>query len=265
MTDDAVAPVWIGTSWKMNKTLAEARVFAEGLVARGTAPRPAHPALRHSAFHGRARSEGDVEGHVGQGRRPEHALGRRGRVDRRDLAGDAEGLRPRPRRARPFRAPRTFRRDRRDGRAEDRGRRAPRPDPAYLHWRDARRARERPRARRAWRRRRAARSHGSTARRRARPILFAYEPVWAIGVTRRSRDVRLCRRAAGRDHRGRGGRARPPRSLPLRRFGQSGQLRGADRRARMSTGCSSGAPRGASRVISTSSRNAPPDCEGDEA
>ena len=27
------AQVWIGTSWKMNKTLAEARVFAEGLLA----------------------------------------------------------------------------------------------------------------------------------------------------------------------------------------------------------------------------------------
>ncbi|HSV00701.1 MAG TPA: triose-phosphate isomerase [Roseiarcus sp.] len=26
--------LWIGTSWKMNKTLAEARVFAEGLLAR---------------------------------------------------------------------------------------------------------------------------------------------------------------------------------------------------------------------------------------
>ena len=30
--DDA-RPVWIGTSWKMNKTLAEARRFAEGLAA----------------------------------------------------------------------------------------------------------------------------------------------------------------------------------------------------------------------------------------
>src|SRR5579871_3263092 len=28
-----VSGVWIGTSWKMNKTLAEARVFAEGLIA----------------------------------------------------------------------------------------------------------------------------------------------------------------------------------------------------------------------------------------
>ncbi len=30
MTD---LPFWVGTSWKMNKTLAEARVFAEGLIA----------------------------------------------------------------------------------------------------------------------------------------------------------------------------------------------------------------------------------------
>jgi L-erythrulose 1-phosphate isomerase len=27
------APFWVGTSWKMNKTLAEARTFAEGLIA----------------------------------------------------------------------------------------------------------------------------------------------------------------------------------------------------------------------------------------
>jgi triosephosphate isomerase len=29
---DHLSPTWIGTSWKMNKTLADARVFAEGLI-----------------------------------------------------------------------------------------------------------------------------------------------------------------------------------------------------------------------------------------
>lgn len=32
-------PFWIGTSWKMNKTLAEAQVFAEGLIAAESDPR----------------------------------------------------------------------------------------------------------------------------------------------------------------------------------------------------------------------------------
>ncbi|MFD1807932.1 hypothetical protein ACFSHQ_06500 [Gemmobacter lanyuensis] len=32
--------VWIGTSWKMNKTLAEARAFAEGLIASEAARDP---------------------------------------------------------------------------------------------------------------------------------------------------------------------------------------------------------------------------------
>ena len=31
--------VWIGTSWKMNKTLAEAMVFAEGLAQATVDPR----------------------------------------------------------------------------------------------------------------------------------------------------------------------------------------------------------------------------------
>ncbi|RFU12370.1 triose-phosphate isomerase [Rhodobacteraceae bacterium W635] len=37
MTD---APLWIGTSWKMNKTLAEARTFATALAAADTARAP---------------------------------------------------------------------------------------------------------------------------------------------------------------------------------------------------------------------------------
>jgi triosephosphate isomerase len=34
------APFWVGTSWKMNKTLAEAHAFAEGLIMSGAAPDP---------------------------------------------------------------------------------------------------------------------------------------------------------------------------------------------------------------------------------
>ncbi len=52
----AEAPaVWIGTSWKMNKTLAEARAFAEGLAAAEATPRirrfviPPYTALREVA------------------------------------------------------------------------------------------------------------------------------------------------------------------------------------------------------------------------
>jgi triosephosphate isomerase len=40
--DDTImthAPFWIGTSWKMNKTLAEARAFAEGLLTSTADPR----------------------------------------------------------------------------------------------------------------------------------------------------------------------------------------------------------------------------------
>ncbi|MDZ4096260.1 MAG: triose-phosphate isomerase, partial [Paracoccaceae bacterium] len=38
MTD--AAPIWIGTSWKMHKTLAEARAFAAGLLAADAAHAP---------------------------------------------------------------------------------------------------------------------------------------------------------------------------------------------------------------------------------
>ena len=41
MTDRA--RLWIGTSWKMNKTLAEARRFAEALIADAPAADPRDP------------------------------------------------------------------------------------------------------------------------------------------------------------------------------------------------------------------------------
>jgi L-erythrulose 1-phosphate isomerase len=34
------APFWVGTSWKMNKTLAQASAFAEGLLEAGATPDP---------------------------------------------------------------------------------------------------------------------------------------------------------------------------------------------------------------------------------
>jgi len=37
---DAPPNVWVGTSWKMNKTLPEARVFAEGLISADSARDP---------------------------------------------------------------------------------------------------------------------------------------------------------------------------------------------------------------------------------
>ena len=48
---------WVGTSWKMNKTLAEATDFARG--AGGVRPgfRRPHPALRHPALHGGPRGQ----------------------------------------------------------------------------------------------------------------------------------------------------------------------------------------------------------------
>ena len=49
--------VWVGTSWKMNKTLAEGLAFAEALAAFVAGPRRAHPALRHPVLHRRARGE----------------------------------------------------------------------------------------------------------------------------------------------------------------------------------------------------------------
>ena len=171
---------WIGTSWKMNKTLAEARAFADGAGRGRCRARSADPALRHPALHRGARGQGDACSHVGQGRRAEHALGRRGRLDRRDLAADAEGLRPRHGRTRSFGTARAFRRNRRDGRAEDRGGGAPRPRSRWSasakRWPSARPA-ARPRCWRAGR----GGAWQAVGHAAARTILLAYEPVWAIG------------------------------------------------------------------------------------
>ena len=172
---------WVGTSWKMNKTLAEGLAFAEALAAfvPGLDDR-VQPFVIPSFTAVREVKRGALR-HPRQGRRPEHALGRRRRLDRRGLAAPAPRLRPRPRRARPLRAPRALRRDRRDRRPQDRGGRPPRLRAADLRRRDPRRARGRPRRRGPDRPDRGARWPSSTPARRPREILLAYEPVWAIG------------------------------------------------------------------------------------
>ena len=96
---------WVGTSWKMNKTLAEARVFAEGLEAadQGRDPRiqrfviPPFTAVREvkamladtsvkvGAQNMHWADEGAWTGEVSP--------------------ADAQGLQSRHRRTRPFRAP----------------------------------------------------------------------------------------------------------------------------------------------------------------
>ena len=168
----------------MNKTLAEALAFAEALAACAAVDvDPAHPALRHPALHSRAPGQGGACRDRRQGRRAEHALGRRRRLDRRNLAADAEGLRPRPGRARPQRAARAFRRDGPHGRLEDRGGAAPWTGAADLRRRDAGRTRCRSRRGGVARAGAGAPCDFSATRRCAAQILFAYEPVWAIGAT----------------------------------------------------------------------------------
>ena len=139
---------WVGTSWKMNKTLAEALAFAEALAAFVAGARRPHPALRHPLLHRRPRGEArrSRATRVKVGAQNMHwadAGAWTGEVSPRH----AQGLRARPGRARPQRAPRAFRRDRRDRRPEDRGRRPPRLRAADLRRRDAGRARGRPRRR----------------------------------------------------------------------------------------------------------------------
>ena len=112
---------WVGTSWKMNKTLAEALAFAEALAAFVPGFDPAIQPFVIPPFTAVREVKAALADDARQGRRAEHALGRCRRLDRRDFAGDAEGLRARPGRTRPQRAPRAFRRDGRDRRTEDGG------------------------------------------------------------------------------------------------------------------------------------------------
>ena len=56
------------------------------------------------------------------------------------------------------------------------------------------------------------------------PVLLAYEPGLGHRRARHPGDGRLRRRAPRRHHRGRRECARPPAAMPLRRLGQSGQL-----------------------------------------
>ena len=123
MTD--AAPIWIGTSWKMNKTLAEARAFAEGLLAADAAHArriqrfviPPFTAVREVKAMLAATS-------VKVGAQNMHWADE-GRLDRRDFAPDAEGLQSRSGRTWPFRTPHAFWRNRRD-----RGSARPKPQSA---------------------------------------------------------------------------------------------------------------------------------------
>ena len=88
----------------------------------------------------------------------------------------------------------------------------------------------------------------SAAQRQA-PLLFAYEPVWAIGVNGIPASCRLCRRTPGADRRVAGdllGREFPA----LWRQVNPGNCRELIA-SRISTGCSSAARPGPSKVIST--------------
>ena len=138
---------WVGTSWKMNKTLAEGLAFAEALAAFVPELDDRDPALRHPVLHRRSRGEAGARRDARQGRRAEHALGRRRRLDRRSLAAELRDCGLDLDRARPQRAARVFRRDRRDRRPQDRGRRPPRLRAADLRRRNPRRARGGPRRR----------------------------------------------------------------------------------------------------------------------
>ena len=59
-----MADFWVGTSWKMNKTLNEALSFSSMLAAFLPEAGSAHPALRHSAFHRCQAGEGGARAHA---------------------------------------------------------------------------------------------------------------------------------------------------------------------------------------------------------
>ena len=81
--------IWIRTSWKMNKALGEAQIFAKSLARADGVGDARIQRFVIPPFTAVREVSGDLGRHVGQGRRPEHALGRRRRIDWRDLAADA--------------------------------------------------------------------------------------------------------------------------------------------------------------------------------
>ena len=83
---------WIGTNWKMNKTLAEATAFARALKAADADRDPRIQRFVLPAIHHRARSQ-DPTGHqFRKGWGTEHALVGSWRLDRRSFSTDAHRL-----------------------------------------------------------------------------------------------------------------------------------------------------------------------------
>ncbi len=89
---------------------------------------------RGPALHRPPRGGGGPEGERGGPGRPEHALGERGRLHRRGLAGHAQGRGLLPRHPRPLRAPAALRRDRRRRGPEGGGGVPPRPHARSSAW-----------------------------------------------------------------------------------------------------------------------------------
>ncbi len=81
--------IWVGTSWKMNKTLAEALAFAEALAAFVPELDARIQPFVIPSFTAVREVKRGARRDPGQGRRAEHALGRRRRLDRRGLAAAA--------------------------------------------------------------------------------------------------------------------------------------------------------------------------------
>ena len=176
-------PLIYAANWKMNHGPRRRAAFAERFLdAHRAGARPRlwffPPAVSLAA----AESGGPLAaGHPG--RRAERALGAQGRLHRRALHPDGAGGRAPCRAGRSLRAPPPVRRDRRPGRAQDRGRAQGRPRAAGLRRRDAGRARGRSHRARHPSPARAAASTRCT-RRTGAGVVLAYEPVWAIGTGR---------------------------------------------------------------------------------
>ena len=170
----------IAGNWKMYKTEAEAEEYIQALLPRVAAVSGVDVAIcvpvHRPARDGRQRAR-----LARRGLRAEHARRARGRLHRRDLRADARRARRARRRARPLRATPALRRDRPRARAEG-ARRARPPACAPIlcvgETEDERAAGDTERKLRHQIREDLA----GRARRAAREVAIAYEPIWAIGT-----------------------------------------------------------------------------------
>ena len=102
---------WVGTSWKMNKTLAEALAFADELARQPVSPHPDLVRFILPPFTAVRQVKARLAAtDVKVGAQNMHWEDAR-RLDRRDLARHADRLRRRCRRNRPFRAARVLQRN----------------------------------------------------------------------------------------------------------------------------------------------------------